>query len=277
MRRAPLLLALLLVTAPPVPAAGARDDRGSLQELILRLRQQRDALLGALQGDVQRHLEDIEGHATARDFAGIDAARAKLVALGPEVAPLLVDALDPGTSPTDAQRLRASSIALVLADVRAASITTRVLEIAQSGSPEGRQNAVRVLSTSPEPERAVPVLVGAARGGAPELRGPALNALARLGGPLARTALEEALGDARPEVVRAALNGLAAAKSGDLADRILRITATPGDAFRVLDALLGWYRAVDDTIDSAHVAALVKLAGDPSAPAAFSVTWAACW
>lgn len=276
--RTGILLGLTILLAGPVraePYGGAPlrsagrspEDRESLQAYLLRLRHQRDQILGAMQGQIQGLVEDLEGHATARDLQGLDAARAKLVALGPEAAPLLVEKLDPGTSPTDPERLRASSIALVLADLRAAAVTARLLEIVQSGSLEGRQNAIRALATSPEPERAAPALVGLYRGGTPELRGPALAALARLGGTAAKEALEEALGDARPEVVRAALDALSAARNGALANRILRITATPGDAFRVLDALLGWYRAAPDAVDGAHVAALVKLAGDPSAPA----------
>jgi tetratricopeptide (TPR) repeat protein len=243
------------------------DDRESLQDYLLRLRQQRDHLLEAMQGRVDGLVEDIEGYATARDIDGMDAARAKLVQLGPEVAPLLVGRLDPGTSPTDPERLRSGSIALVLSDLHASSITTKLLEILQAGSIDGRQNAMRVLSTSPEPERAAPALIGIYRGGLPELRGPALDALARMGGPAANAALEEALGDGRVEVVRAALQALAQAKSTALDDRILRITATPGDALRVLDSLLAWYRSAPEGVDSAHVAALVKLAADPAAPA----------
>ncbi|MCY2960198.1 MAG: tetratricopeptide repeat protein [Planctomycetota bacterium] len=276
--RAAILLGTTILLGAHAPAeptrpaagrsvAGAPEDRESLQAYLLRLRQQRDLILGAMQGQVQGLVEDLEGHATARNLEGLDAARAKLVQLGPEVAPLLVEHLDPGTSPTDPQRLRASSIALVLAELQAGAITAKLLEIVQSGSVEGRQNAIRVLATSPEPDRAAPALVGIYRAGLPELRGAALAALARLGGPAAKGALEEALGDARPEVVRAALDALAQAKNGALANRILRITATPGDAFRVLDPLLGWYRAVADSVDGAHVAALVKLAADPSAPA----------
>ena len=261
------------VRAEPVCVAPLRfagrvaEDRDSLQSYLQRLRLQRDQILGAMQDRVQGLVEDLEGHATARNIDGLDAARAKLLQLGPEVAPLLVEHIDPGTSPTDPQRLRASSIALVLADLQARAITARLLEIVQAGSVEGRQNAIRVLGSSPEPERATPALVGIYRGGPPELREPALTALARLGGAAAKSALEEALGDARSEVVRAALDALAQAKNDALADRILRITATPGDAFRVLDPLLRWYRAAPGAATSAHVAALVKLAGDPSAPA----------
>lgn len=268
---APFLAAVLLAipAAAGAPAAGGqdRDARESLQSLLLRLRHQRDLILGAMQGEVTARIEDLEGHATARDLEGMDAARAKLVQLGPEAAPLLVEHIDPGTSPTDPQRLRAMAIAQVLAELQARSITTKLLEVVQGGSLEGRQNAIRVLATSPEPERAAPALIGIYRGGLPELRGPALAALARIGGAASKSALEEALGDARPEVVRAALEALAQAKNAGLANRVLRITATPGDAFRVLDPLLAWYRAVAEHVETAHVVALVKLAGDPSAPA----------
>lgn len=253
--------------ASSTSGAAVRDDRESLQNYLLRLRAQRDQLLGAMKDRVDGLVEDMDGFATARNIEGLDATRAKLAQLGPEAAPLLVTRLDPGSSPTDPERLRASSIALVLADLQARSITTRLLEIVQSGSVEGRQNAMRVLATSPDPDRAAPALIGIYRGGLPELRGPALDGLARMNVPMAREALEEALGDSRAEIVRAALDALAAAKNAGPANRILRITATPGDAFRVLDALLGWYRAVPEGADGAHVAALVKLAADPAAPA----------
>ncbi|MBL8862625.1 MAG: HEAT repeat domain-containing protein [Planctomycetes bacterium] len=257
-------LALLLLAAP----LGAREERESLQAYLQRLRQQRDALLGAMQGEVQGYVRDLEGHALSRNLDGIEAARIKLVQLGAEAAPLLVERIDPGTSPSDAERLRSSSIAQVLADLRAASVTTRLVEIAQQGSLEGRQNAIHALGSSPEPERAAPVLVGLVRAGAPELRGPALGALARLGGATALAALDEALSDARPEVVRSALEALARARNTELSGRVLRITATPSEAFRVLDPLLSWYRAAEEAVDTAHVAALVRLCGDPSAPAA---------
>ena len=114
--------------APLRFAAGVaqeRDSRDSLQAYLLRLRQQRDQILGAMQGQVQGLIEDLEGHATARNLEGMDVARGKLVQLGPEAAPLLVEHIDPGTSPTDPQRLRASSIALALAEMQAASITAK--------------------------------------------------------------------------------------------------------------------------------------------------------
>jgi tetratricopeptide (TPR) repeat protein len=260
--------AVLLLVLALGGAARAGDARESLQDYLLRLRQQRDLILGALQGQVQAAVEELESQAAARNLDGIEASRAKLVQFGPEAAPLLVEQIDPGSTPTDPQRLRANTVARALAELRARSVTTRVLEIAQGGSTDGRQNAIVVLSTSPEPDRAALALVGLFRGPQPELRGPSLSALARLGGAQAKVALEEALGDSRAEVQRAALEALASAKNTALTSRILRITATPGDAFRVLDPLLGWYRAVPEAADAAHVAALVKLAADPSAPAA---------
>ncbi len=266
-RRVLLLLSTCLLSGVLAPA-GAAQERESLQALLQRLRQQRDVMLSSLQGSVDTAIQALEAQAVVRDLAGMEASRAKLVQLGPEIAPLLVEKIDPGTSPTDPERLRAQYVALALADLRARSILTRVLEIVQAGSTEGRQNAIRVLGASADAERAAPALVGIVRGNFPELRGPALVALARLGGPLAESALKEALGDARPEVVRNALEALAAGRNAALAGGVLRITASPGDAFRILDALLAYYRAVPEAVDAAHASALVRLATDPSAPAA---------
>jgi tetratricopeptide (TPR) repeat protein len=137
--------------------------------------------------------------------------------------------------------------------------------MAQSGSVDGRLNAIHVLGMSTEPERAGPVLVGIYRGNFGELRQAALAALARLGGDSNDKILEEALVDAKPEVVSATLSALAESKKSSMAARVLKILAATNEALVHQDKLIAYYRAVPEVVDKATLLGLIRLAGENSA------------
>src|ERR1700741_5051344 len=108
-----LLLAVCLFAAAAEPRGeGKRDDppRQSLQELLARLRQLRDDRLGELRTDVDAVLRAIEIEAQTHHLAGLEEQKKRLVALGPEVAPLLVELLDPGEEADDTAILRAATV-----------------------------------------------------------------------------------------------------------------------------------------------------------------------
>src|SRR4029079_15524587 len=110
-------------------------------------------------------------------------------------------------------------------------------------------------------------LVGLYRGNFGELRQASLAALARLGGDSNDKVLEEALTDAKPEVVDATLTALAESRKTSMAPRVLKILASPAEAIQHLDKLLAYYRASPEVIDKATLTALIKVAAESSAPA----------
>lgn len=246
-------------------SAGQVREHDTLQDLLQRLRANRDTIVDEMRTNVEGVLAQMEQDATSRDLDALEGERKSLFAMGPEVATLLVDKLDPGTQSTDAQKLRSQYIALVLAELKSRAILQRVIEIAQSGSVDGRLNAITVLGLSTDPERAGPVLVGLYRGNFGEVRQASLAALARLGGDSNDKVLEEALTDAKPEVVDATLTALAESRKTSMAPRVLKILASPAEAVQHLDKLLAYYRAAPETIDKATLTGLIKLSSENSA------------
>jgi HEAT repeat protein len=265
-------LALLLCCALPLRSAAAgetRQDppkRESLQEFLRNLRSRQLGSTSQLRGGLESLLKTMESDALARRLEALDQSRGRLVALGPEAAPLLLEELDPGVDATDAQKLRALYLVRALQELASPATTDRLIQLAQAGSIEGRRNAIAVLGSSAEPQRAAPVLVGIVRSNQVDLRDAALTALARLEAPEADKTLSDALADANPLVVRATLQALAEARNTRLSGRILQLVEVPRDAAQYIDPLLYYYMHVPGAADKRHILALIKLAGDFSPP-----------
>jgi len=270
--RPPDSLAILLLVALPLGAAFAGDPRQdppkreSLQEFLKHLRTHQLASSAQLRGGLESLLKTMEGDALARRLEALEQSKARLVALGPEAALLLLEELDPGPDATDARKLRSLYVARALQDMASPAATDRLVELAQTGTLEGRRNAIAVLSASPEPQRAAPVLIGIVKAGEPELRDAALMALAGLESPEGERTLSAALADSNPTLVRATILALAQAHNTRLAPRILQIVQVPRDAVQYTDALLYYYARVPAAADKHHVLALLKIAADFSPP-----------
>jgi tetratricopeptide (TPR) repeat protein len=273
----PFLAATLLATSLAVPAhpgggrdgpKSARDDvpRPTLQELLLRLKKERDDRLVQLTASVDQVLRTLDLEIQTKRPAGIGEQRAKLVALGSECAPILVERIDPGEKPDDAAKLRASTIAQALVEQPSPAITARLGAIARTGSPEGRLNAVKALSTSPDVEQASAVLSEIYKSGEGELRGAALSSIARLGGPEADQVLASALETGDTPTRRLCLQSLAASRAAAYAPKVLKFVAATRDAVPCSDAVLAYYRACPEVVDKAHILALVRLAADSGVP-----------
>lgn len=269
MRQPLVLLLCAVLSAPVVTSARAADgprERESIQDFLNRLRQNRDGVLNELRGGVDALIHTIEQEAVSRNLDALDAARAKLVALGPECAPLLVELIDPGAQSTDAQKLRSQYVTLALGDMKSRAVTQRLIDTAQSGSVEGRLNAIQLLGLSPEPDRASPVLTGLFRGGQGEIKQAAMIGLARLGGDANDKILDEGLTDsAHPEIVDATLDALAQSRKSSMAPRVLKVLSAPSEAVHHLDKLLGFYRACPETVDKATVTAWIHVVQEISA------------
>ncbi len=269
----PFLAATLLATSLAVPAhpgggrdgpKSARDDapRPTLQELLLRLKKERDDRLVQLTASVEQVLRTLDLEIQTKRPAGIGEQRAKLVALGSECAPILVERIDPGEKPDEAAKLRASTIAQALVDEPSPAITARLVAIARAGSPEGRMNAVKALSTSPDVEQASDVLSEICKTAEGELRGAALTSIARLGGPEADQVLASALETGDTPTRRLCLQSLAASRAAAYAPKVLRFVSATRDAVPCVEGVLLYYRACPEVVDKAHILALVHLAGD---------------
>lgn len=261
MRRSLLALLLIPLLAPGASGSEGRE-RESLQELLARLRANRSTVVSSLKGDVDALVLALEEAGVAHDLEALESTKRKLVQLGPETATLLVDQIEPGTEATDAKKLRALYVASALIELKSRAVTSRLIELAQAGSLEGRGNAIMVLGQSPEPERASPVLVGIFRGAQKELWQPALQALARLGGEANDKVLEEALADTRPEIVQAVLEAVSAARKVALAPRVLKLLAASNVAVQYQDGLMDFYRSSPEALDKATVAAWIRLGGE---------------
>ena len=142
---------------PRLTQAG-NGDRESLEDFLRRARTRRDAARKRMTEEVRVVLEALESLTPRTRASDADRLRNQLLVLGTEVAPLLVDTLDPGPEPSSGVTFRCSQVVRVLSDLGASSITDRLLHLAGEGILQGRVNALAVLRTSPEPGRVAPVV-----------------------------------------------------------------------------------------------------------------------
>src|SRR5258706_552148 len=241
MDRSPVLLARSLLgaallflleepsSAGTVRSPGASGDRPSpsrqensrltLQELLARMKKMRDDRVGELRGSVEQILRTLELEAQTHRSAGLVEQKDRLVALGAECAPILVESIDPGESPDDTARLRAGTITQALVEQRSPVVTARLVEIARTGSPEGRLNAAKALSASPDVDRASAILVELFRSAQGELRRVALVGIARLGGAENEKVIATALTAGNAEAIKLSLEALATAHAGSFASK----------------------------------------------------------
>ena len=258
------LLAVLL--APPASASGAtvRDgaERESLQQLLTRLRTQRDQHVIELRGRVDSLIRVMETEAATQRTAGLNDARARLVALGAECAPLLVTRIDPGENPSPLKRSLAIALTDALVEIPSPAIVDKLLEMAQKGSTEGRVNALKVLAVASDPERVNPTLETIFKSNQGEVKAAALTALARIGGPENEKRITDALADRNPDVVRLTLESLANAKVATFSNQVLGLLEVTHHALPYSEQFLRYYRACPEVLDKRHVAALVHLAQD---------------
>lgn len=253
------------VAADPGDGPSSARQEGSrltLQELLARMRKMRDDRVGELRGSVDQILRALDLEAQTHRAAGLAEQKDRLVALGAESAPILVESIDPGENPDDTARLRAGTITQALVEQRSPVITARLVEIARTGSPDGRLNAAKALSASPDVERASAILVELFRSAQGELRRVALVGIARLGGAENEKVISTALTAGNAEAIKLSLEALATAHAGSFAPKVLKLAASPRDAAPYVEEILAYYRACPEVVDKSHVIALVHLAGE---------------
>ena len=201
--RSLLLAALLSGASPAAPLAlgllphatvdYGQGPRRSLEELLAEERKASAARLEALRPEVSSLLGSLRSLAGSKGGdQRVALLRANLVALGPEITPLLVTVLDPPKSATSEDRALAVHTAVVLEQMPLEAVLDELIAIAESGGSPGRSLAVRVLGASHAPKRIGPILSHLFHDEA-DLRAPALRALCRLGGPDSERTLTEVL------------------------------------------------------------------------------------
>lgn len=258
----------LALLAPMALGALGEDapHRDSLQRFLARLRQDRSGLLTTMRSSVDAALRTLETEAQTKRPQGLEDAQARLVALGAESAPLLIEHIDPGEKADDAAKLCASYVATALTKLPTRAITAQLVAVARTGSSFGRSNALRVLGSSPDVEQVLPVLTTIYHTETGALKIEALTAIAKLGGKDSEEVVRSALDARDAETVKVALGAVAASRSTAVAPAVLKLLDVPHDAAPFVDGVLAYYRACPSVVDKQHLLALVRVAQEFSVP-----------
>ena len=153
----PLILAVGLTLSP---SAAPSQDEGppSIEELTRRYREKSEVALEAMRSEVEYLLSQLADHAQTERRTSMDEVREKLVALGPEIGPLIVNSLDPGAKPKRSAQSFSTQIAMILEELSLVPVTDHLIQMAGSGSLAGKRMAIRVLGHSEDSARVSPVL-----------------------------------------------------------------------------------------------------------------------
>lgn len=254
------LLILLLCPASALGAAQATDaGRISLEDLLGRYREQRDGLLAGARSRVEELLAEMESAIQAKREERIEELRLELVALGPDCAPLLLEALDPGERADEPAVRRARKVAEALREIPTAAVSPGLLALARTGTPVGKRNALLALRGSSEPERVGQGLQELYRDSTGELRRVVLVTLAHLGGAENEDFVGRLLLDEDQEVRGNAFEAATSAASAGMAPRVLELLRVSLVAGRHVDHLLAYYRACPGALDDGHARAILQL------------------
>jgi len=139
-----LFLAALQGSDPPP----ALDERPSIQELREQLEARRLARRAELEPEVRALLGALAGLPSAVEQSQFDKLEARFTSLPAEAAPLLVPALDPGTTPTQTETRAAALVQRALLELGLRSITGELTAMARTGSLRGQALAVQLLGQS---------------------------------------------------------------------------------------------------------------------------------
>ena len=255
----PALLTLLLaLAAGPPPDGGPTGDR-SLQDLLRDARARHAEELAALRPRVEELLGRLEALGPEADRSALAEPRRELARLDPIVAPLLVEALEPGPDPTDARVFRSREAARALETKATSAVTAGLVRLARTGSSNGRRMALHVMGFSEEPERVEPVLAEVFHSSEGALERQALLSLARIGGPESGRLLGEALESERAPLVAVALDALIENRAAAQVESVLALVGQPERAAAHVDGILAYFRACPEVVDGGVLARLCGL------------------
>jgi tetratricopeptide (TPR) repeat protein len=240
----------------PSPA----EERLSLEQLLERYREERERLFQSLRAQLNSALTEIESAYETHRKERLEPLREKVLQLGPEAAPLLLQQLDPGPEAQDPVIGRARQIGLVLRKLSTRSISVELLSMLENGSREGQSNALVALSGSDDPERVGPVLRARFKMASQEQRAELISAIANLGGEANFAFIGEILENKDPAIVKAALGALTESRCTAAAPRILALVRSKETAAAQVPEILAYYRACPAVLNEEHVGELVHFA-----------------
>lgn len=253
---------LVLIGAAPTPTSAQAEGpgRGSLEDLLGRYRARRDDLLAGARSRVEELLAAMESAVQGKQDERVEDLKRQLVALGPDCAPLLLPSLDPGARTDEPALRRSRKVAEALRDLPTAAVSPGLLELARTGTPVGKRNALFALRGSGEPERVGQGLRELYRDSTGELKKVVLVTLAHLGGAANDEFVGGLLLHEDQEVRRNALEAAAGASSLALAPRVLEFLRTGTVAARHVNEVLAYYQACPQALDAEHCAGILRLA-----------------
>jgi hypothetical protein len=282
-----LLLALGGPTAGPsiaassasvsvAPASQKGDSRRSLEDILKEVRSESGRAATALMPEVRRIVDELDKIKSPRKGPRTDAKRGELEDLGPASLPLLVSFLEPGKELNRRTVFRSQLISEVLRGYPTETTTDALLKVADSGSAQGRLNALAALETTPEPTRVAPVIVAIAQterleGISPEAGQSVTNAafctLALLDDERARDFIAESIRSSNQVLCAGALVALAEAPPETSAPHMLEFLGDVEDAKPVASAVADYYERHEALLgDPEHARALGTIAIHDTTP-----------
>lgn len=215
-------LALLLIAGLPAtaPARLNQEDPPSLEELLRRTREARDAAAASLQPQVAALLEQVLEAREGGDLRDEEKATEKILKMGAPAASALVPFLRPkklaSISENSRGALRAKLALELLREMPTPAVVPALEELTRSSSKVGAERAIRALgfqTAGGAPERRLLELFETPSS---QWRGQALGALVQLGIPAGRAALGNALNSDRVDLIKPALEALTEIRAEDL-------------------------------------------------------------
>lgn len=262
--RTSLVLATLAILPLSSSAASLQVDEGreSLEQLLERLRQKQGQRLSQLRGQVDPLLDELRTNIADKSAKKIAKTRGALIALGPEIAPILVEYLAPlpEAKRTDIELSR--QVATVLATIPSAAITDALLRLCDSPDDLTKRNALRVLATNPEVERVSPRVIELFEKGEGQVQAMALSAIAQLGGESGDKILKDVLLGKNEELRGIALDAVVSAGATQFAPEMLSLLRNIDVSGPVAFKFVAYYSRCPDIVDKEHVGALVEAATD---------------
>lgn len=251
-----------LASSAPLPTfTEEEEERISLEELLERYRQEREQLFAEFRATINSSMAEFESSIKNERPQRLPEIRKKLIDLGDQATPLLVEKIDPGAKPDEVAAGRATQIALVLKELSTRSVTVELLAILRKGSQAGQDNALIALSGSDDPERVGPVLRELFKDAHKDRRASLITAIANMGGDSNYEFLGEILSSKDPDIVESALVALTESKSEAAAPRIRALVNNTIAAAAHVEAIIAYYRACPEVVDSEHCQSLVNFAG----------------
>ncbi|HIF40943.1 MAG TPA: tetratricopeptide repeat protein [Planctomycetes bacterium] len=249
---------------PGLPTQDEGESTRSLEDLLRLARTERDQVLSELKVGVEAILAEMESATVRVRPEEALKFRKQMIAMGPEIAPLLLKALLPGPSPSRAERFRAMEVVQVLRDLRSPSIGMQLLDSSRRGTPEGRVNSLLVLATDPNPERVIGGVRSVHAEAQAEVRTAALVALAQLGSPDLPELLSADFAKEEIAHIGSLLMGLAQVDHEEIPSCVVQLLATER-APALVSPLLDYYSASRKLLKKEeHLLALIRLACQPA-------------